>query len=65
MQSEVRSFSDVLKSKRMASGISPAKIKMAVHSAIKEEDRAKNFIYLGLQKNLMRRGRDDRPGTRS
>ena len=38
VQSEVRSFSDVLKSKRMTSGISQAKIKIAVHSAIKEED---------------------------
>ena len=49
-KSEVRSFSDVLKSKRMSSGISPAKIKMAVHSAIKEERRTSS--YLGLKKNL-------------
>ena len=52
VKSEVRSFSDVLKSKRMSSGISPAKIKMAVHSAIKEEDRAKNFIILGAEEEL-------------
>ena len=52
VQSEVRSFSDVLKSKRMTSGISPAKIKMAVHSAIKEEDRAKNFIIFGAPEEL-------------
>ena len=52
VQSEVRSFSDVLKSKRMSSGITPAKIKMAVHSAIKEEDRAKNFIIFGAPEEL-------------
>ena len=52
VQSEVRSFSDVLKSKRMTNGISPAKIKMAVHSAIKEEDRAKNFIIFWAPEEL-------------
>ena len=36
----------------MSSKISPAKIKMAVHSAIREEDRAKNFIIFGAPEEL-------------
>ena len=52
VQSEMKSFSEVVKSKCVSSKISPAKIKMAVHSAIREEDRAKNFIIFGAPEEL-------------
>ena len=52
MQSEMKSFSEVVKSKCVSSAISPAKIKKAVHSAIREEDRAKNFIVFGAVEEL-------------
>ena len=49
IKSEIKSFSDVVKSKCVSSELSPAKIKMAVHSAMTEEDRAKNFIIFGAE----------------
>ncbi|KAL5251908.1 hypothetical protein ACHWQZ_G014892 [Mnemiopsis leidyi] len=52
VQSEMKSFSDVVKSKSVSSGLSPAKIKMAVHSAMRDEDRAKNFIIFGAEEEL-------------
>ena len=52
VQSEMKSFSEVVKSKCVSSKISPAKIKMAAHSAIREEDRAKNFIIFGAPEEL-------------
>ena len=52
VQSEIKSFSDVVKSKCVSSRISPAKIKMAVHSTIREEDRVKDFMILGAEEEL-------------
>ncbi|KAL5254483.1 hypothetical protein ACHWQZ_G014056 [Mnemiopsis leidyi] len=52
VQSEMKSFSDVVKSKSVSSGLSPAKIKMAVHSAMRDEDQTKNFIIFGAEEEL-------------
>ena len=52
VQSEMKSFSDVVKSKCVSSDLSPSKIKLAVHSAIRDEDRAKNFIIFGAEEEL-------------
>ena len=52
VQSEMKSFSDVVKSKCVSSELSPSKIKLAVHSAIRDEDRAKNFIIFGAEEEL-------------
>ena len=53
VQSEMRSFSDVVKSKSVSSDLSSSKIKMAVHSAMRDEDRAKNLIIFGAEEELV------------
>ena len=52
VQSEMKSFSDVVKSKCVSSDLSSSKIKLAVHSAMRDEDRAKNFIIFGAEEEL-------------
>ena len=53
VKSEIKSFSDAVKKNCSSMEISPAKIKMAVKSAITEEDRSKNFIIFGAEEKLL------------
>ena len=52
VKTEMKLFTDVVKNNTVASEISPAKIKMAVKSAITEDDRSKNFIIFGAPEEL-------------
>ena len=52
VKTEMKLFTDVVKNNTAASEISPAKIKMAVKSAITEDDRSKNFIIFGAPEEL-------------
>lgn len=52
VKTEMKLFTDVVKNNSVANDISPAKIKMAVKSAITEDDRSKNFIIFGAPEQL-------------
>lgn len=52
VKTEMKLFTDVVKNNTVASEISPSKIKMAVKSAITEDDRSKNFIIFGAPEEL-------------
>ena len=52
VKTEMKLFTDVVKSNSVANEISPTKIKMAVRSAITENDRSKNFIIFGAPEEL-------------
>ena len=62
VKSEVLSFSDVVKKNCTGSNITTAKLKQVVKSAIKEDERPKNFMIFGADEEISCNGKklDDR-----